>query len=296
METWGISGPDWLKLYGALLVVPFVLGLAWRFAQVVRSAGEAPRDLTVHHLAYLAGGRRRVAESAVAQLLAAKRMRVSSKGLISVIPGPAVRDRTERAVLGLSSRGRLYTLVGKLGPIATRMNDELATAGLAVPEKAVRLRKKVVVGLSIALLILGLIRMSSGVSNHRPVGWLMLEIVAAAGLTMVAVRLRRRDDAVATVAGKRLLREAKSAQRGRTSVSGPSLSRAGLGGAGLVMAGAGAAGAVALGGMALYPDPAVHTALAYTPTSYGGGSDGGGSSCSGGSSCGGGGCGGGCGG
>lgn len=284
MDTWGISGPDFLKLYAVLIAAPIVVGLGWRLIQTARTSAGTPASLTVHHLAYLAGGRRRVAESAVARLLAAKRLRMSSTGKITVIVGPALTDKTERVVIGVAGNSRLPKLVRKLGPHISKLNAELAAAGLAVPEAAVRRRRVGVVLLSVVVFLFGCVRYSYGVSHDKPVGWLFLENVGALVMIIILLRWRRRDTALATVAGRRVLRRAKAGQR--TGGSTPQDRAA------MVLFGAGAAGAVALGGMALYPDPAVQSALAYVPASASGGggsSCGGSSSCSSGSSCGGGG-------
>ena len=71
-DPWGISGPRFLETYLGLLIAPAVAGLLswqWRIRRV-KPAG--PRSgMTLHHLAYLAGGAKRAAESAAVDRRAA---------------------------------------------------------------------------------------------------------------------------------------------------------------------------------------------------------------------------------
>lgn len=296
VDTWGIPGPTFLVLYPILIAVPVVIGLGWRVLQTLRGAGPTP-ELTVYHLAYLAGGRRRVAETAVARLLSVRRLRVSSTGTISTIKGDRATDKVERAVIGAANRAKLGTITGKLGAVVGKLNADLADAGLAVPEARVRHRRGAVALLCLLVTGFGVARLAAGASNHRPVGWLLLELLGSVVVLVLVLRVRRKDTALATVAGRRVLAGAKAAQQDETVSA--SADRAAM-----AVVGAGVAGAVVFGGFALYPDQAVQTAMAHVPASggsfFGGGGDGGsggsscgGNSCGGGSSCGGG---GGCGG
>lgn len=297
MDTWGIPGPEFLRLYVVVVAAPVVLGLLWRLAQSARTAQHRPRELTVYHLAYLAGGKRRVGEAAVARLLDQRRLRIGTTGKITVVKGSKVTDKVtdkvEGVVIGAANRAKLPKIISKLDPVVGALNADLAAAGLAVPEAQVRLRKRTVAVLSLLATLLGVARFLAGVINDRPVGWLFLELVGAVVVTIVVFRLRRADPALPTWAGRRVLAEAKTAGRSGDTASADRVA--------MVVSGAGLAGAVALGGIALYPDRAVQAALAYVPATSGGGggsdssggSCSGGSSCSSGSSCGGGGCGGG---
>lgn len=68
-HPWGISGPSFLLLYGAVLAVAVVL-VAILYRAVRRPYGAKPEpDGDVNILAYLCGGASRVVETSLAQLI-----------------------------------------------------------------------------------------------------------------------------------------------------------------------------------------------------------------------------------
>src|SRR5919107_1098499 len=100
---WGISGPDFLALYVAALIV--VVGVAVLARIKVRRPPSAPpaQRVGLPELAFLAGGPRRVVETAVSALLESGSLRPTRDGRLNAIahtvgdtPG---RDAVERAVL-----------------------------------------------------------------------------------------------------------------------------------------------------------------------------------------------------
>jgi uncharacterized protein (TIGR04222 family) len=97
-DTWGISGPAFLVIYGCLIGLAVLFGLyqylAARFAADVLAWPWLPKapppDSTQHDrytIAYLVGGTPRVAAVAVAGLVPA-RVRVDRKGRLSVAASP----------------------------------------------------------------------------------------------------------------------------------------------------------------------------------------------------------------
>ncbi|GGS50403.1 MULTISPECIES: TIGR04222 domain-containing membrane protein [Actinokineospora] len=296
MEPWGISGPDFLRIYLVGFVFVLLFAAAVRIAiragtPVGRStAGLISADqLSVHELAYLAGGPRRVVETAVARLLDLGKLKASRNGTVRVVAGATATDMVDRAVLTDAKRysnrtvGLLVDRVGRDDTVRA-VRTSLAVKGLLVDGGAMRARLAAVPAL--VLLVVGVARWVNGISKGYPVGWLTVGLIVTA---VVTVALYRAPLSERTYAGERVLGQARGKSR-----PGAGTEAALLGGA---------TTAVLFAGLTAYPDPEISTALAATRASGAGlgssGSSGyacsGASSCSGGgsSSCGGGGCGGG---
>ncbi|WET82050.1 TIGR04222 domain-containing membrane protein [Amycolatopsis sp. QT-25] len=310
-DTWGIPGPTFLAIYGALLVFPLVVGLGWTIAvklgrKAPRAAGRGPEP-TVYELAYLAGGPDRVVDTAIAALVDRGTLRVSSAKQLQ-LTGSEPADPIERAVAKGARPGYNATTRGirdrlrMSGPMQA-LAKGLEDRGLVVADRAPRIRQ-VVFFLYLAVLVLGVARLVAGISGDHPVGFLIALLVAAGFATLVARAVKnKRSGPRPTGEGDRILHRARSAhgrERKRGIPDATASDGAMMGGAVL----GAAATAVAFGGLSYYPDEELSAALIPPPVSggFGGGSSGGGSSCStgggsscsGGSSCGGG--GGGCGG
>ena len=313
-QAWGLTGPEFLALYGAGLV----LALGW--AALVRWRVRRPQEpvswqpLDVAELAFLVGGPGRAAEAAVARLVEAGRVHAARNGQLTRAAGHTAHDPLDAAVLRELDRAPRMTgtVLRKVtaSPAATAIGDRLVQQRLLVAPAAARsARRRAVAGLYLLFLI-GLVRLGDGVWHDRPVGFLAVLLVLTVAL---AIPLRNRRVKARTVHGDRVV---ASAQGGNGHQPSSRLHPAAL---------AGAAGLVALGGLAAFPDVAVRVVLvestaaatmavagassswsyiggaAYAGCGSGGGSSDGGSSSGGGASCGGGGgggggggCGGGC--
>lgn len=288
-QPWGMSGPQFTQLYLVLLAVPVLVGAIWRQAQIMSTKPDGrPRpSVTVHHLAYLVAGPRRVAESAVAALIDAQYLRTDSQGVLHRCATTEPADPMERAVSRVADGNRVRDIPPLVTATVELLAADLAARGLVVPVRAVALRRRTVAALYAVVGVLGAARLVNGVQLDRPVGYVELMLVVDLVAVLVAVRVAARGRPnLTTPAGQRLVRAA-GAQRVTDSV---------VGHAGMVLGGA--AAGVALYGLLTYPDEEIVSALAYVPPSSGGWSSSGsssgcGSSCSSGSSCGGGGCGGG---
>lgn len=295
-EPWGLSGPEFLRMYWVGFAFALLFAAAVRI--MVRAgvpAGGPPRhdQLSVHELAYLAGGGGRVVETAVARLIDLGRLRPSRRGTVQVVAGATATDAVDRAVLGDAARYGHRTLGLLIDRVATAdevrgIRAALVDKGLLVDGRAVRARLSAA---PVAVLFaVGLARWANGVSSGRPIGWLTLALLATA---VAGLLLYRRPVPERTYAGDRVLAEARRDHRaGRARAQADT---ALLGGAAM---------AVLFAGLAAYPDAEVSAALelqrqsaasSSSGSGCGGATAGCGSSSSGGSSCGGGG-GGGCGG
>lgn len=277
-QPWGISGTQFLVLYGIALVVAFgyALLLRWRLR---RPQGPLPPlQVNVDELAFLVAGPGRAAEAAIARLVESGRVHVSRQGLLTagVLTSS---DPVEAAVLRViehTPRRGSYVIRKVTGSGAvSAISDRLVEHRLLVEPSAIRRRALLWLYL---LMAVGVLRLVNGVRLGHPVGYLALLLLLTAALTIM---LYRRGSRTRTRHGDKLC---ASVRASGANESNPWLRPS--------VALAGAGGSVALGGLAAFPDPTVRDALtAGTTTTGGGGGDGG---C--GSSDSGGGCGGGCGG
>lgn len=299
-EPWGISGPDFLRIY----VVAFAFALLFALAvRIMVRAGSAdsraasgaigPGQLTLDELAYLAGGSRRVVETAVTRLIDRDKVRPSRKGTVRVVEGSTATDPIDQAVMADIQRyrersiGLLVDRVGR-GDAVRKIGESLARKGLLVGEDAARARWGVL-PLTV-LFVVGGARWTNGLSLGRPIGWLTVALAATAVATVL---LYRKTVPERTYAAERLLAEARGTRSSRQVNDAALL----YGGA------AGVVGVVALSGLAAHPDAELASALesqkqAIAASNSGGSSSGCGSgsssssSCGSGGGCGGGGCGG----
>ncbi|SDG86817.1 TIGR04222 domain-containing protein [Lentzea fradiae] len=291
LRPWGLSGPEFLQLYWIGLALAVLVAVVVR-VRVRAGRGDQPvRSLDMDELAYLAGGPRRVVETAVARLLTAGEIRTSRRGAVSTTTTTSPRNPVDRAVVDDCRRytNRTVNLMipaVAAGEAVTAIGRRLEAMGLVVdPAVAKSALRKGTLPLW-ALLVIGVARWVNGVAIDAPVGWLTMQLVLTGLLLLL---LTRRSKHVRTGKGNRVLDEAR----------GGGL-RAGAPDEALY---AGAAGLVVFGGLAVHPDLEVRSSLlassgsAATSGSTYSSCSAGSSSCSSGSSCGGGGgCGGGCGG
>ncbi|MGH3859368.1 TIGR04222 domain-containing membrane protein [Actinokineospora sp.] len=295
-EPWGIAGPDFLRIYLVAFAFALLFALAVRIMVRAGSADSraasgaiGPGQLTVDELACLAGGARRVVETAVARLIDRDKVRPSRKGTVRVVEGSTATDPIDQAVMSDIRRYHersIGLLVDKVGrdDAVRKLGEGLARKGLLVGEDAVRARW-CVLPLTV-LFVVGGARWTNGLAEGRPIGWLTLALVATAVMTVL---LYRKSVPALTYAGERVLAEARGK---RSRVGDEAVLLGGM---------AGVVGVVALSGLAAHPDTEVAMALeaqkqAMTESSASSGSGcGSGSSSGAGSSCGGGGssCGGG---
>lgn len=304
-QPWGLSGPQFLGVYAAafvasLLVVAAVRSALRRGPARIPTADASRAD--VYTLAVLNGGRDRVVDTAVQALVAGGQLRVSRDHKIAVCGLAAPDEPVQQAVLAcverlpLSDLRRVRTAGRDTEPVV-RVEQAAVDSGLLLgadrmrSARAAALIPAAVVGVAVARLV-------NGVRLGRPVGFLVLALVAGVVVTVIAAAAVSRG----TRAGERLVERARQAHATAPEGFGSYGSRGAFAAAGLLVP-AEVLG-VAVLGVGGVLDPELRTALYGAPSSSGGGSSGSGGSCGsgdsgggcGGGGCGGGGCGGGCGG
>ena len=223
--TWGMTGPEFLGLY---LFLSILAGYgAWRHRFEVSTRGPEPRLDRLHPyaVAYLAGGPHRAVAAAVAALRSAgvvepqdqagrTRLRTTGRPLIpSAGERPAwgtagaepsaAADDLDRVVLSLVQQGLpVHRAVDEPDGAAAleRLRADLVQAGaLLAPEQRAPARLAAVwPGL---LAVLGAFRVSAGLANDRPVGFIAFGTVVMLGVTaLVAGRTPDRTGPPATAA------------------------------------------------------------------------------------------------
>lgn len=314
-QPWGLSGPQFLVIYGVgtavVLVAPFLLRLLIRF----RSSADADRPLDPYEAGYLAGGPTRAAQVVIADFAASGAVRVDSSGRVTAADRAAF-DR-QSAFLGEGVSGganpfpelwlpagvlvhQLQSKIAKL-PALAAIKARLRAEGLMVSSARAGMVWIVSLSLWAALFVTGGLRLAEGAHNHRPIGGLEgLVVLSAFACLFSLLGNASRLPNLTTFRGAGRLRRLRSAEQdrereaARQSQRGAAVFSPELAGNGFRLGGgieSAALFGVALAGFAAVADEPMRSALlAGLPSSSGG------SSCGGGGGCGGGGCGGGCGG
>jgi uncharacterized protein (TIGR04222 family) len=295
-DTWGISGPEFLRGYVALTVIGLIVALLARLR--LRSAASTttrPLDsFTPAEVGFLLGGAPRAVLAAVGQLRAAGALSASAGRLRVTAKRPHQQlDPAAQAVLDAAA-GRCSPKSLHRHPAVTaalgRVERELARDGLAAhPVRRAAARLTGLLILTIAGF--GVVRLAS-IANHRSFWWQWLAVATLvsmiAGIAALVVPRRTRE-------GNRLLARLEQRHRHLAPTKRPSWAAYGPAAAGL--------GVAIFGVQSVWAaDPGFAAAAKLAPYrsgdgagsgSAGGCGGGGGGGCSGG---GGGGCGGGCGG
>ncbi|MFY1637771.1 TIGR04222 domain-containing membrane protein [Solwaraspora sp. WMMB335] len=290
-ETWGISGPTFLAVFGVAAVVLVLANVAYRLIAFAGHDGRpgAPDGAEV---AYLNGGARLAVYASLAGLRSARSIDVDVLGSLRADgPLPAGAGQLDQAVYHAAQRQvRVRDLVTDqwVGDALRQVQEGLTSAGLA-PAPAQRQAARLLAATVPALAAVGVLRVFAGAANSRPIGYLLLllAITVPVGLVLVFSVPRR------TRAARRALADLRRRYGYLSPASRPALGMYGATGAAM---GVGLFGVASLWAM----DPGfagtadIHRVSA-TSTGYGGTSGGdsgshGGSGGSGG--CGGGGCGG----
>jgi uncharacterized protein (TIGR04222 family) len=290
-QPWGLSGPEFLGVYGAGMAVMIVVSLFVRQLVRVSPGGGrgvlAGQELDAYQAGYLAGGAERVAQVIVAEWTESGALRVNSEGRISVTDrglagtSPAVARYGVR-LDGVPDGARTDSVLKAVARDAgvSSIGRGLRKTGLAVTETRVHVLRLVTIALVVILLGAGIARFIEAAHNHRPAGTLTVLFVFSIVIGFILI-VSTWAPPVATTAGARYLRELRPQWQNAVlpAFAGPGGETALFG--------------VALLGFAAISDTDLRAGLqAGIPSS----SSSGGSSCSSGSSCGGGCGGGGCGG
>jgi uncharacterized protein (TIGR04222 family) len=218
MDTWGISGPQFLLIYLVLLAVAVLAVVLVRRWVLAADGAAAPARLDLYEIAELNGGGALVATTAVSSLLrkgglasSSRRRSQPARLVAGTAPGPDAHP-VEWAVYQQVAAGpnrRLRDVQAALeGSTAlAAVRQRLRLGGLApTPEQRARCRAAVLWFLP--LLALGVARVVAGRANGRPVGFLVA--LLAVTVVVAAVLVVRVPNA--TELGRRTLQGLRAEQ------------------------------------------------------------------------------------
>ncbi|MEU5791814.1 TIGR04222 domain-containing membrane protein [Micromonospora purpureochromogenes] len=284
-DTWGISGPTFLRSYLLAALVVVVGSIVYRSRILAGQPAAGTGQLGPQQVAYLNGGDQLAIWTALGGLRGCGAVGVRpDRRLTTGGPLPSGLTPLDQAVLH-AARNHLTTRElareQRVSRALTELREGLQRQGLALdPERRAAARRGA--WLVVALMALGAARIAAGLANDRPVGFLLLAVLALIVPLVLLSRVPWR-----TRAADAALRELRRSNSHLSPASAPAYATYGA---------AGAAMGVALFGTAslwaLDPGFAEQAEIQRQAFNSSGGS--GGSSCGGGgSSCGGGGGGGG---
>lgn len=169
-----IEGSTFLGIYGALMAIAGVDGLAQ-----AAPAGRRQRVEGAETLAWLAGGRTRLAESIAVRLLARGAIAVAGQGRLQPTPGAAAVLPVESDFLAAlpAPWGRAERA---LDSEARAIRDEMVASGLVIADREAQARRWRQTWPWLLLLGLGAARLAVGVVRDRPIGFLIALMLVVA--------------------------------------------------------------------------------------------------------------------
>jgi uncharacterized protein (TIGR04222 family) len=295
MNVFDWRGPDFLGFYILFFPVCCViaLGLRWKWRVPIGAEQPNPPDLDGYATAFLNGGKVLTVNTAIANLVNQKAMRVDAKSgrLTSLVPKPQFSHPLERLIY-IAAQSTDGNTIGNVRLTAisgvTAITEDLKQGGLVVADDAARKAVLIPLLIAFAAIAVGVIKIIIGVSRDRPVGFLvalciLFTIISLAALARRPIRSRYGDKVLEQLRAKHV--GPRELGRNAASLSAPEFASV-----------VGLFGFAALAGTGLEDLRRQLQPPAQVGGSWSGGGSGcggGGSSCGGGGGCGGGGCGGG---
>jgi uncharacterized protein (TIGR04222 family) len=187
-DTWGISGPAFLRIY-VIAAAGFLTGTLL-IRRWIRGGRRSERELHPYEVAYLIGGPRRAIATAVAGLRADDAIEASEDGQLCVTAAPRVmRTPLDTAIHNTVQAGKVTSAqtlrVGyEVRQAVDQLRDVLVRDGLAVGPRQ-RARSRLAVVFLVVLLGVGVARLVAGAWNGHPVGYLLLMLMALAVVIVV---------------------------------------------------------------------------------------------------------------
>lgn len=296
-DTWGISGPTFLTVYLTVAALTVAVGAVHRWRVLAGSSTPGVGQLGSEQVAYLNGGRQLAGYAAVGWLRGAGAIGVDRRRLVATGPLPAGSSRLAWAVHNSVGRPSTLADVYRDSQVRAALDDlgnTLERDGLAVGPDRRRSARLGATALAVLMLV-GAVRLFVGIMGDRPIGFLVVALVALLLLRVPLARVPYR-----TRAGAEALRSLRQRHAHLAPQQSPAYSTYGAAGAAMGVALFGTASLWALDPTFAQQAEIQRQAAASSAGSSSGTSCGGGGGDSGGDSggggCGGGGCGGGCGG
>ncbi|MBY0304476.1 MAG: TIGR04222 domain-containing membrane protein [Sphingomonas sp.] len=183
LGVFDLPGGAFLALYGALFVVAITASFV--LARVMRPEGRAIPESDPDALAYLTGGRARMAESLVASLLEAKALMMEGSNRLRIVAQPSDARPAGRAILALPSPASWAAVARAARAPAAAVEQKLIRSGLMI-DKADMMPLRLWQAAPFLLLIgFGAIKWQIGVARDKPVGFLAALLVVTLVLALI---------------------------------------------------------------------------------------------------------------
>jgi len=200
-------GPDFLLFYILLVTACFTLGLVLRRSLRLPAAPERLEvpELDGYATAFLNGGKRLAVNTAIANLVRQKAMRIDARRgrATSLIPKPAFSHQLEQVVYAAADStdgNRIANVRASTAPILIGIADALKSQGLVVPDAEARRAVLTPLMLAFVAIAMGGIKILIGVSRDKPVGFLSALCIVSVVFALLAFARRplrsRHGDAV----------------------------------------------------------------------------------------------------
>jgi uncharacterized protein (TIGR04222 family) len=190
------NGPDFLAFWIPLTAIFFLVAvvLRWRARRVIAQPRQLRDPVDV---ALLAGGLERVAGSVLARLyrrglITVEGDKLKASGHLPADATPCERIGFEVCAGGISAMSQL---VMPLKPHVQSNVDALMDAKLLVDDATARAIRNMTLGCMAIPLLLGITKLIVGINRDRPVGFLIIGLIAAGFCTYFAIRRPLRTSA-----------------------------------------------------------------------------------------------------
>jgi uncharacterized protein (TIGR04222 family) len=197
MNIFDWRGPEFLGFYLILFAVCFGVAMVLRRKSCVPVAGESPNtpELNGYAAAYLNGGPVLTVNTAIANLINQKALRVDTKTkqLIRLTPEPKFEHDLERVVYtaaNSASGENIANIRSAARPFVADIAEDLKKQGLVVADSAAR--KAIFAPLMIALVAVavGVIKIMVGINRDKPVGFLVVLCLLSAAASFIVLARR----------------------------------------------------------------------------------------------------------
>lgn len=197
MNTWGISGPDFLLLYVMLLALTWmiVLAMRWRIGAATGAAAAPDQpELDLYEAAMLNGGGRLVLAVAACRLKEAGSFRRDSDDdtLTVTGPRPVNADPVQKWLYDYVKHEAIDAVdlldEGPADPVLAPIRDRLSERGLMLTDRQTASMLRQVLWFA-PLLALGVARLVAGILNHHPVVYLVWLMLLSLGIAVNLCRL-----------------------------------------------------------------------------------------------------------
>ena len=180
-----LTGGPFLTLYVVLLVATIIAGAA--IPHWLRPEGRTGRVTDPERLALLAGGHRRFVDAIVARLLTANAVVLVGRKSLLALPGAIGRSEAERRLLTVAGRQAIEWngVERSLAPHAATAERDLIGSGLMMDDGVTGQMRFWQTTPYLVLIVFGAIKLCVGEARDRPVGFLVMLLIATFAMAML---------------------------------------------------------------------------------------------------------------